>query len=396
VTAEQLGTRTPVQYTYDARGRLAQVTQGARTTVLTYNAEGFVDTLTDPLGRTTAFEYDGAGRIIRQILPDGRVMRLTYNADGHLTGVTPPGRTRHRLTRNLQGDLRTYQPPALEEGEPVQTTYTYNRDRQLTRVTRPDGQTLRFTYGADTGALETITTPQGTSTVSWNTANGLLASVSSPGATVTRAYDGTLLTEEQSHHGRVQWTYNSDLRVASQTVTDAWGMPSQVAYTYDRDGWPTALGALVLTWNRNRWVPASARLGAVTHRFTSNAFGALTQEQVTHEGIGLYDIVLTRDKLGRVKTKTETLGGVTTAADYSYDNRGRLKNVTINGTLAASYTYDANSNRTARTANGVTVAATYDAQDRLLTQGNLTFTYTLNGELLTKTDSGTGQTTAYT
>ena len=72
VTSEQLGNRTPVQYTYDARGRLVQVTQGARTTALTYNPGGFVDTLTDPLGRTTAFEYDAACRVTRQTLPDGR------------------------------------------------------------------------------------------------------------------------------------------------------------------------------------------------------------------------------------------------------------------------------------------------------------------------------------
>jgi YD repeat-containing protein len=154
VMSEQLGTRTPVHYTYDARGRLAQVTQGARTTTLTYNPEGLVDTLTDPLGRTTAFEYDAAGRVTRQALPDGRKIGVTYDADGNVTGVTPPGQAPHHLTRHLQGDLRAYRPPALDEEQPVKTTYTYNRDRQLTRVTRPDGQTIRFTYGATTGVLE--------------------------------------------------------------------------------------------------------------------------------------------------------------------------------------------------------------------------------------------------
>ena len=199
VTSEQLGNRTPVQYTYDARGRLAQVTQGARTTTLTYNPGGFVDTLTDPLGRTTAFEYDAAGRVTRQTLPDGRGIGFGYDADGNLTGLTPPGRTRHHLTRWLQGDLRAYRPPALDEGQPVKTTYTYNRDRQLTRVRRPDGQTIRFTYGATTGALNTITTPQGPRTVLWNGTNGLVSSVTTPGQfTINRGYDGVLLTSENA------------------------------------------------------------------------------------------------------------------------------------------------------------------------------------------------------
>jgi RHS repeat-associated protein len=405
MTSEQLGNRTPVQYTYDARGRLAQVTQGARTTTLTYNPGGFVDTLTDPLGRTTAFEYDAAGRATRQTLPDGRGIGFVYDADGNLTGLTPPGRTRHHLTRWLQGDLRAYRPPVLDEGQPVQTTYTYNSDRQLTRVHRPDGHTIRFTYGATTGSLNTITTPQGPRTVLWNGTNGLVSSVTTPGQfTINRGYDGGLLTAENAgspfangpFSSTVNWTYNADLQVSSQTVTDAGGTPSQVALTYDHDGWLTAAGALALTWNRNRWTLASTTLGAVTHRFTSNAFGELTDAQVTHLSMGLYTLELTRDKLGRIKTKAETLGGVTTTSDYSYDNRGRLKTVMTNGTLAARYTYDANSNRTARTVDGVTVTATYDAQDRLLTQGNLTFTYTLNGDLLTKTDSVTGQTTTYT
>jgi YD repeat-containing protein len=163
------------------------VTQGARTTTLTYNAEGFVDTVTAPLGHTTAFQYDDAGRVTRQILPDGRRMGFTYDADGNLTGITPPGQTRHRLVRHLHGDLRAYRPPALDEEEAVQTTYAYNRDRQPTRVRRPDGQVIRFIYDATSGALDTIITPQGTRTVRWNGSNGLIELVSSSDVTVIRA-----------------------------------------------------------------------------------------------------------------------------------------------------------------------------------------------------------------
>jgi RHS repeat-associated protein len=400
VTAEQLGSRTPVHYTYDTRGRLSQVTQGTRTATLTYNPDGFVDTLTDPLGRTTAFQYDGAGRVTRQTLPDGRGIGFTYNTDGDLNSLTPPGRTRHRFTRRLQGDISVYQPPTLVDGEPVQTTYGYNRDRQLTRVTRPDGQAVRFRYGAATGALEALLTPQGTRTMHWHPSNGLLESVSTPDhVTVTRTYDGTLVMSEVASglfDSRVEWTYNNDLQVAAQTVTDAIGTPSTVTYTYDRDGWLTTAGALALAWDGGRWALAHTTLGTVTSRFKYNAFGERTRETATHQGAVFYDVALARDPLGRVTTKTEVLGGVKTATSYTYDPRGRLKTVTTNGALAARYTYDANSNRTARTANGVTIPATYDAQDRLLTQGSLTFTYTPNGELLTKTDSATGQTTTYT
>ncbi|HEY6727200.1 MAG TPA: hypothetical protein VI197_24365, partial [Polyangiaceae bacterium] len=40
-------------------------------------------------------------------------------------------------------------------------------------------------------------------------------------------------------------------------------------------------------------------------------------------------------------------------------------------------------------------SATYDDQDRLLTYGDFEYTYTANGELLTKADTSTGDITAY-
>ena len=46
-----------------------------------------------------------------------------------------------------------------------------------------------------------------------------------------------------------------------------------------------------------------------------------------------------------------------------------------------------------KTAGGNTVTGTYDAQDRMLSYGNATYTYTANGELKTKVHGG--QTTTY-
>jgi RHS repeat-associated protein len=57
------------------------------------------------------------------------------------------------------------------------------------------------------------------------------------------------------------------------------------------------------------------------------------------------------------------------------------------------YTYDSNGNRIAAEGEASTVTATYDDQDRLLTYGNATYSYTANGELATKTVAG--QTTTY-
>jgi RHS repeat-associated protein len=67
-----------------------------------------------------------------------------------------------------------------------------------------------------------------------------------------------------------------------------------------------------------------------------------------------------------------------------------------NGVLTATYLYDANGNRLSKTTAGGTESGTYDAQDRLLTYGKWSYTYTVNGDLQSKTDTTTGQVTNYT
>src|SRR6185503_19339580 len=101
----------------------------------------------------------------------------------------------------------------------------------------------------------------------------------------------------------------------------------------------------------------------------------------------------TRDKLGRITQKTETVGGVADTYSYSYDLAGRLTGVDKNGASVESYGYDDNGNRTSATVNGLTSNATYDDQDRLLQYGAVTYIYRAAGELLSNTIGG--QTTTY-
>lgn len=71
-----------VQYAYDPRGRLNVVTQGsgaeARTTLIGYNAQGYVGSMTDALGRSLVFEHDLAGwvTISKPFLMAGRSATL--------------------------------------------------------------------------------------------------------------------------------------------------------------------------------------------------------------------------------------------------------------------------------------------------------------------------------
>src|SRR5690606_29382009 len=58
--------------------------------------------------------------------------------------------------------------------------------------------------------------------------------------------------------------------------------------------------------------------------------------------------------------------------------------------------YDLNGNRLLGQTPGGSFIGQYDSQDRLLSYGDYEYTYGANGELFTKTDTSTNETTAYT
>src|SRR5262249_19941342 len=80
---------------------------------------------------------------------------------------------------------------------------------------------------------------------------------------------------------------------------------------------------------------------------------------------------------------------------YSYELAGRLTDVFQGGAAIEHYDYDAHGNRTGATYAGQpAIAATFDAQDRILTHGGATYTHAITGERLSKKTAGA--TTTYT
>jgi YD repeat-containing protein len=91
VASAQVGSLLPIALAYDARGRVASVSQGSRSSVLAYDAFGRIASFADPLGRVASFQYDADGRMTLEKLPSGAAIAATYDANGNLTSITPPG-----------------------------------------------------------------------------------------------------------------------------------------------------------------------------------------------------------------------------------------------------------------------------------------------------------------
>ena len=384
-----------VQYGYDAKGRLETATQGARTTTYTYDpATGYLSKITDPASRDVSFTYDAAGRVLTQTLPDLRVVGFGYDPSGNVTSITPAGRPDHAFTYTPADLPETYTPPDVGLPERT-TTYAYNPDHQVELVTRPDGETIDPVYDAASGRLASVVTPRGTYAYGYDPRSGNLTSVTDPdGGALAYGYDGGLPTSATwtgDVSGSVSFTYDSDFRLATRTVDGG----NSVTYAYDQDGLLTGAGALTLAREAASGFLAGTALGSLTDAYTfDSTYGELATYSATDGATGLYSATYTRDDLGRIHQKVETVEATSATYVYTYDPAGRLTDVTKDGAAFAHYDYDANSNRQSWSDPWGTGTATYDAQDRLTDSNGTTYTYTANGELATK--SANGQTVTYT
>jgi len=381
----QLAGFEAVNRTYDSRGRLATIAAGTgidtRTATYAYNSDGYLQTLTDPLGRTQTFVYDLAGRVTTYTRTDGTSIQYTYDANGNVTAVTPPGRPAHAFAYTPVDLVASYSPPNVGGSGP--SLYTYDVDRQATLVNRPDGKTIAYGYDS-AGRPNALTIARGTFAYSYDATKGNVASIAAPGGiALAYTYDGDLpigTTWTGTITGSVARSYDNDLRVVGVAVNGA-----SIASVYDNDSLVTQAGALTVTRSAQNGYLTGSTLANTTDAWTYNGFGEVATYSAAYLGTTIFAQQFTRDKLGRITQKTETIGGATDVYVYSYDLAGRLTGVSKNAVTTAAYTYDANGNRLSLVDSGGTTLGTYDSQDRMTQYGTAFLAYTANGELQSKT-----------
>jgi YD repeat-containing protein len=250
VVQEQVTGLEPVAYAYDTLGRLSTITQGtganARTSTLTYDSKNELINIQDPLLRNVGFAYDLAGRITTQTLPDTRTIGYAYDGNGNVTSITPPGRPAHGFDYTPVNLESNYNPP--DAGfSPRNTQYAYNLDRQLTTVTRPDGQTIQLGYEPTGGRLSTIALPGSlVTTYAYDATKGTLSTITAPNSTLAYTYDGSLLkqtTWSGTVAGSVSRNYDNNFRITSQSVNGA----NTISFGYDNDSLLTSAGSLTIS-----------------------------------------------------------------------------------------------------------------------------------------------------
>jgi RHS repeat-associated protein len=380
------------QYETDALDRITRVTwpDGSSAQYAYRSNTTWVSSITDEKGRLTQFFYDNVGNLTRVVDPLGRETRYTYDAIYNLTQLTD---AKGQITRYVYNNANRLIEANYAYNTPAQLNEQFGYDGVGNIVSKTDGTGARINYKYDA-------------------ANRIL-SITTPDYWVNFAYDAlgnTTLVEDPT--GKSILAYNVENQLTSYTAPTG----ERVRYTYDAAGNTLSVMAPSGT-TRYRYdllghpTRVNSPLGIFTYRYDP-AGNMIEQRAPNHRSLFSYD---SRDRMTAVRNFAlngtllssleylhDALGNplrVTTfeGVDYSrtiyvYDALDRLVTETRTGgttPYSYQYTYDQVGNRLSRTSllNGQTINYTYDAANRLLTAGATTYTYDVNGQLRTRTDS---------
>jgi len=397
----QRGDLAPMTMRYDTLGRLTGLAAGEgdreRTATLDYGGGRYLASLTDPVGRVTSFEYDAAGRLTAWILPGDRRLEIRRDRIGAPVAVVTPRGSTHELRRSASGLVSRYIPPP-NVGDPAElyaVDYEHDPDRLLDRILWPDGRAVTFEHGCGR-RLERATFPGGEITYTYDESRNTVTGVNRSGhASLAVAHDGPLVTRQTwsgAISGRVDRTYTDGFAIHRETVNGA----QPVDFGFDGDELLVQAGDLSISRSAANGLVQSTTLGGIVTIHEHDEFGSITRTRAERDGVTFLDVVYQRDLRGRITGTTETIEGSTATWSYSYDVTGRIETAELDagGTLHSySYGYDANGNRVNVTTPAGTEAGFFDAQDRLLSLGGTTLTWSLSGQLSGRT--GAGGTTGY-
>jgi YD repeat-containing protein len=361
---------------YDALNHLAQeIGAQNQTTQYTYDNQGNVTSVTDPLNRATSNQYDALNRLIKVTDPNLGQTQYAYNGIDQLVSVTDP----RNLTTNYNYDglVNLNQQQSPDTGTTVNTydtagnlltqtdakgqitTYAYNALNRRTGITFQDGSKQNYVYDQGANGIGRLT-----SITELDPAQQLTSQLA-------YAYDqkGRVTTETRTVNGVayvLAYSYDAAGRLSGLTYPSG----RTIAYTFD------ALGRI----NQVSTTPQGEGAQIVASSIAYQPFGGV-KSYVLGNGQGYtrsYDLdgriasyslgsqffALNYDEANRIRMISET-GNAANMNTYEYDNLDRLIGAVLPN-LPFAYGYDAVGNRTSKTVGSATDTYAYSATSNRL------------------------------
>ncbi len=401
------GAGRTIRRSYDGFGQLSAESdlnaslQGLRTEKFAYDPAGNIVKRTNALGKDVTFAYNALNKLTRQVEPkgDGTFITTTfgYDASGNRTRYTD-GRGNSTVygVNSLGLPETVIEPSTAAHRAPGDRTWTvaYDLNGNARQLTAPGGAVRVRDYDA-ADRLRTETGTVNGSTVNRGLAydlEGRVTGVDAPGGSNTFAYnDRGLLLSATGPSGNASYAYNADGQVTGRT--DAAGAAT---FGYAKGRLTTMKdGATAVTQTLGydtAGMLKSIDYGAGRVRtYGYDDFGRVASDVLKNsDGTEIAKVGYTYD-LDDHLTGKETAGTAGAGKNtYGYDDAGRLTSWT-SPTGTVHYAWDDSGNRIRAGAK----TATYDERNRLLTDGDHTYSYTARGTLATRTATGSGTVEEY-
>ena len=184
-----------------------------RETTFAYNAQGLLESITDPENMTTSYTYDAVGRMTGITRPDTSTVGFTYDLNGNMTVLTYPSTIDHGFGYNAVNRNSSYQTPLSGS-----YSYIYDKDRRLIQTNFPSGLQTNNIYA--NGRLEQIQTSDGNVDLTY-LCSTKVESMTKGAETIAYGYDGKLVTSETfagTLNQLFDYTYDNDFNVLSLSL----------------------------------------------------------------------------------------------------------------------------------------------------------------------------------
>jgi len=405
-TSDALG--NTMQFTYESKfNKLASATDPlGQQSFFQYDAAGNVVKVTDALGNETQFNYDFFGLLTEVIDPAGEKVTIDYDSFANPVKITDPlghqVKTRYDAVSRANASVdalgnRTRQTlnqlgqvTESTDADSNKTLFEYDDLGQLLSLTDARGNKTQFSY-AEMGRVVSRTDPLGQADLrEYDLNNNLIRYTDRKGQVSSFEYDelNRLVLESYDDGHTVTRSYDARSRLIA--VVDSVG--GSYSYHYDEVG---------------RLLESVGPNGTVKYQY--DALGRIIQRQV----LGQVAVDYSYDAVGNLTAVTSPQG----AENYQYDNRNQRTGVTRANGVNTNYIYDAAGQLLAIThkkgeqvlasqnytldANGQRISNKLDSaqaqitqasnseidliSNQLKTQGEVSYSYDLNGNRLTET-----------
>lgn len=418
-TATTDGRTNTTQQTYDALNRVKKIIDpNLGETQFTYNSQDQIKTVTDARGNTTTYNYDGLGNLISQISPDTGTTTFTYDAAGNritstdargvvvnysydvlnrLTSIQYPaapseniiynydatangnygvGRLTSIVTDTTRLDFE-YNPQGLITKKYAQaantfvsTQYVYDAAGNLTGITYPSGREVSYVLDS-AGRISSIMTKANSTATVQTLVNNVDYLPFGPANTYqygnnlthTQTYDLDYRLTNIQVGGLLNRTYGYDPVNNITSIVNTLSNTNSQSFSYD------ALNRLITA--NGGYGNLSYGYDAVGNRLSETRNGASDSYQYEPTSNRLTGI--TRASGNRNFTYDAAGNPIQRTADdnslqaYSFNKANRLSSVSVNGTQAATYTYNPLGQRVLKTlANGSKEIYHYDESGQLV------------------------------